>query len=301
MRKVVIIGATGFIGSHLLQDLLQHEIQIFAVEHKQKLLNTPELKIIKGGIQAVTSSLINNIKPDVVFHCARPTMPKIRRFGRAFSARVAAYYNRKLIKSLKNSEHKPLLVFASGSLMYGTGEEPFDENSPLHPISFARQYQKGEKPLLDVVTKTSYPLMLLRFPWLLGNGSWFKWFYLEQIRKYNSIPVFDEGLNKMHILDIYDAVKLMQKYAFELSESGVYNLFGREPILQKYFAEKVADVFKAEKKPYPELFQNIENEGLEAFTSNIELVTIYPKILQSFKFIPLAQSLKRIESEFFKG
>jgi nucleoside-diphosphate-sugar epimerase len=301
MRKVIIIGATGFIGSHLLQQLLQSGIQIFAVEHKQKLHVTPELKIIKGGIQAVTTSLINEINPDIVFHCARPTIPKIRRFGRAVSSRAAAFYNRKLIKSLKKSNHNPLLVFASGSLMYGTGEEPFDENSPLHPISFARQYQKGEKPLLDELIKKSYPLMMLRFPWLLGNGSWFKWFYLEQIRKYNAIPIFGKGLNKMHLLDIYDAVHLMQKYAFEKNEAGIYNIYGGKPILQNHFAEKVVNVFKAEQKSYLELFPNIENEGLEAFTSNIELVTIFPEILQSFKFVSLEQSLNQIKTEFFKG
>lgn len=297
MKKVIIIGASGFIGSHLLNELVQLGFQIIAIENKRSLPQISNIEIVKGGINSVTTKLVNKVNPDIIFHCARPTMPRVRRLGRSISAKVAAYYNRKLIRSLKKSKSRPVLIFASGSLVYGTGEKPFYEDAPLNPISFAKQYHIGEKPLLGEALHTGYPVMMLRFPWLLGNGSWFKWFYLDQIRKHNAIPLFGDGNNKMHILDIHDAVKLIIRYAFDKNEPGIFNIFGNAPLTQYQFTNTVAKIFNAEIKSYSFIFSKTEKEALEAFNSNIELSTLYPDIIKSLNFIPLYNTLRQIKND----
>lgn len=298
MRKAILIGASGFIGRHLLNELNQSGFQIVAIENKRKLPQLPNLKIVTGGIKSVSTQLIDEVNPEFVFHCARPTMSRVRRLGRSISAQIAAYYNGKLIKSLKNSKSHPLLVFASGSLMYGNGDKPFFENAPLNPISYARQYHVGEKPLINEVLRSGYPVMMLRFPWLLGNGSWFKWFYLDQIRKNNVIPIFGDGTNKMHVIDINDAVSLMIRYSLEKNKPGIFNLYGNEPFTQINFAVAVTGIFNVKKKIYSEIFPNIEIEALEAFTSNIELNTHFPDIIKSSRFTPLDKKLTQIKKDF---
>ena len=82
MKTALIIGASGFFGSHLLEELQKNQVEIFAVEHNRPIAPASQIKVLKGGIAAVTSKLIDEICPDAVFHCARPTIPKLRKTGR---------------------------------------------------------------------------------------------------------------------------------------------------------------------------------------------------------------------------
>lgn len=301
MKKAIIIGASGFIGSHLWKKLREAKFQTIAVQHKRPLPVLPDISVIEGGIKAVTPRLLNEIKPDFIFHCARPTLPILRRFGRSVAARKAADYNQKLIDACKQSNHRPLIVFASGSLMYGNHDQPVTEDFPLNPISFARQYHKGEQPLINEVYKKDYPVMMLRFPWLLGNGSWFKWFYLEQIRSQHAIPLFGDGNNKMHILDLQDAAGLILQYARKKNEAGIFNVFGNEPLSQNEFVNKVSTIFQADIKSSSDLFGKSEKETIEAFTSNIALQTHYPDIIRSTQFTSIDKTLERIKTEIATG
>lgn len=295
MKNALVIGGSGFLGKHLLAELVTSGIHVFAIENKTKIPQHNNVTVIKNGFASITFDLIEKINPDVVFHCARPTIPKLRRLGRKLAAISAASYNHSLIEKLKNTKNKPLLAFASGSLMYGNSAKPIDENTPLNPISYAKQYHKGEKPLLIALSKNDYPVMILRFPWLLGNGSWFKWFYLNPISTHNAIPILGKGLNHMEILDVNDAARLMIRYAYEKNSPGIYNLYSGLSGTQHQFAKSVSEIYHVVVKKHTDLFTgNIEKETIEAFTSNIKLTTLYPEILNTFKFTAVNQTLKEI-------
>ena len=298
MSKCILIGATGFLGRDLLSELIKQEEEIHVVEHKEKINTSDHYKIIKGGISALSTELINKLKPDLVFHCARPVMPGLRWAGRKIAAQWAARLNRSLIRSMQRCDLYPKLIFASGSLMYGNNPYPRDEESVLDPISFARQYAKGEKPLLETCNDKKFPVQILRFPWLLGKGSWFGWFYLDSIRKHQAIPLFGDGQNKMHFLDVKDAAALMYRYAKQAKTPGLYNVYSDQLLTQAAFVEKVSKVFGVESKDHKQIFSHgIEKEALEAFHSNIELSSVYTEILESFKYRSVEENLKRIRDD----
>ena len=302
MKKALVIGGSGFLGSYLLDGLHKQGTHIFATEHKKPIGKNYPIKLFPGGISAINTKLIDTIKPDVVFHCARPTYPKFRKYGRIAAARKAATLNKKLIKELQNSHSQPKLVFASGSLMYGNSPEPHDESSPLSPISYARQYFKGELPILDLIKSDTYPALMLRFPWLLGKGSWFQWFYLSLIKSKNAIPQFYSGNNMMEIVDVNNAAVLIVKYADEKKHPGIFNIFSDNKMNQNEFINEVANIFGKTIKNYQELFSGkLDKETVEAFTSNILLSTKHPDILNGFDFTSIEDSLKRIKKEFESG
>jgi len=296
MKRVLLIGGSGFLGSRLLAELLQGEFEIFAVVNKNSLLKNKNLHIIEGGISSVTTKLINEIKPDIIFHCARPTFPRFKRLGRHLASLSAFRKNQRLLKNLQKSEPKPLLVFASGSLMYGNSDLPHDDSSPLQPISYARQYYRGEIPFLKTLKKNKYPVQILRFPWLLGNGSWFDWFYLKSISEHGAVPIFGEGKNMMEIVDVEDAAKLILEISTSGKSAEIFNIPSQKSVTQKEFTEEIANIFSVKVLNFKQIFpERLEKETMEAFNSNIQLATKHKEIYQNFTFTSLRKTLEKIK------
>ncbi len=298
MKRVILTGSNGFLGNRVLHALLEDNIETLAVENRHPILLEGNYQKIKGGTAAITTKLIDDFKPDAIIHCARPTISRFKRTGRKIAARKAASINRKLLRHIQNSNQKPKLVFASGSLMYGNHAQPHDENSPLRPISYARQYYRGEIPINRAATNDEPCVIILRFPWLLGNGSWFKWFFIETIKKHRAIAGIGSMDNQMEIIDVDDAGKLMMEYARSVESSGIYNIYSKKPVSQAAFVKATSIEFNVPVKAYSDIFkQKMEKEAIEAFSSNILLKSGYNDILAGFKFTSLEDTLKKIRNE----
>jgi len=293
--RILLIGGSGFLGQHILHACLKtSNAEVIAIAHKTKIDSASNLRIATGGIQAVTKKFINDVKPDIVIHAARPSFPKFRRFGRILASFKAAGLNRNLIRNLSSSNSRPPLIFASGTLCYGNNENTVYENAPLNPISYARDYFRGEKPVLQHLENGNYPIKVLRFPWLLGNGSWFKWFYLKSITQNASVPLFSEGENKMAILDVRDAALLTLAHIHQAPFNRVYNIFGNKALRQIDFLNTLADTLNCEVKP---IEGKLEKAAIEAFTSSIEPGSLYPELLDNHSFHSLKQSIEDIRAK----
>ena len=276
MRSVVVIGSAGFLGSAVTRRLLAEGFHVYAVKNTREISEEKGLTVIKGGIQALTTDVLEMITPEAIFHCARPVLPRFRRWGRVMAAFQAKQYNRVLISQIAASRVKPSLVFASGSLVYGNSPLPHDETAVLNPVSYARQYHRGESPVLDAIHQEKQTVIMLRFPWLLGDGSWFSWFYLKPAREKKLVPLFGDGNNMMSVIGLEDAAKTMVESCTEVMPGGIYNVMAPHVLTQRSFAETVAGHYGCVVAGYRTLYpEGVEKAVLEAFTSNILLETIH--------------------------
>ncbi len=276
MRSAIVIGSTGFLGSAVTRRLLSNGIDVYATKNKREIRLEQGLTVIDGGIRALTTAVLDRISPEVIFHCARPVLPRFRRWGRVMAAFHAKQYNRALLSQITASRAKPALIFASGSLVYGNSVLPHDETAALNPVSYARQYHRGEGPVLEAIPKENQKVIMLRFPWLLGDGSWFSWFYLKPLREKMLVPLFGDGSNMMSVIGLEIAAKTMVEYYNENIQSGVYNVIAPHVLTQRSFAETVAGHYGGMVTDYRNLYpEGVESAVLEAFTSNILLATIH--------------------------
>jgi nucleoside-diphosphate-sugar epimerase len=295
IKKAIVIGASGFAGRHLVAALIDEGVEVFAVEHRNLLTGIDGRHVIKGGVKAVSRNLIDEIRPEVIFHLARPSFPRLRKAGRLLAGRYAAFLNKRLLREIAHAQCMPRLIFASGSLMYGSSPLPSDETAPLRPYSYARQYYRGEMPVVHSIKAGLFPVMVVRMPWLLGQGSWFEWFYLRTMRQQKAIPLFGNGENKMEIIDVTDAARLLIRIAHTSLPPGVYNVISSGAVSQLEFAGKLATLSGLPVKDHRELFPaGLEQEAFEAFTSNIELTTKFPEIFDGFEFTSLDEAIIRI-------
>ncbi len=295
----MLIGGSGFLGKYLLEELLKQDYYVVATQHKSILHEKHNLHILKGGIKSVSKKQIDKFKPEVIFHVARPAMPALKKVGRHIAARRAGKLNDHLLQQLLISNTKPKLIFASGSLVYGNSNQAHVEDSALNPISYARQYIRGELPFIKAAKHVSYPVCLLRFPWLLGNGSWFKWFYLKNILDHNAVPLFGNGQNFMNIIDVEDAVKLVMDIGKQAEIKPIRNICSPFNLSQKEFASLLADEFNCVVKDFRSIYSHrLEKEILEAFQSNILLTSKYPQIIENFNYTGILKTLSKLRSVY---
>ncbi len=297
MKNVLVIGGSGFLGSAVISELIRVGYKVYATQNNSQLKNAERISVIKGGINRLNAKVLREIRPEVIYHCARPTVKRLRRLGRKLAALKAAQLNKRLLQQIEISGITPKLVFASGSLVYGSSDKIHNENTSINPTSYAKQYVHGEFPIVNKSLSGNYPVYVLRFPWLLGIGSWFSWFYLQNIKETGTIPLFGKGLNHMSVVSLKDAAGLMVKYSEHNLGSGVYNIFSPIILTQLEFTDAICDQYKCKVVDYKEIYpHDVEIAAKEAFTSNIIMRSNYPDLLNKYEFQDLHQILREIKT-----
>ncbi|MCX6304209.1 MAG: NAD(P)-dependent oxidoreductase [Bacteroidetes bacterium] len=296
MGNVIIIGSSGFLGSAVTSELLSCGFQVFATKNKRPIPGETGLTVIEGGIKALTTGILDQVRPEAIFHCARPVIPGLRRWGRIIAAFQAKRYNRFLLSQIDACQVKPVLIFASGSLVYGNSSTPHSEAAPLNPVSYARQYHRGEAPVLKALHEKATKVVMVRFPWLLGNGSWFSWFYLKPLREQMRVPLFGEGSNYMSLISLTDAARMMVKSYRLCTGSCICNVSSPIVLTQKSFAAAVAGHYGGTVTDHKNLYPGgLEKEALEAFASNILMQSGHPELQGDQPFQNLEQMLDGIK------
>lgn len=126
INKVLVTGGCGFIGSHIVDELLKKGIETYVIDNLSTgrlnnlshILNDPLLHLIKGDISQIQNTLKSLKDLDIVFHeAAISSVPKSIRYpNKVFHTNTASSI--KVINfCLNNGVEK--IVFASSSAVYG--------------------------------------------------------------------------------------------------------------------------------------------------------------------------------------
>lgn len=140
MKKVVITGGCGYIGSHISRALKKDndKTQIYIID---KVRRDHTLRGINGYLIDDFSSKksllwIQNLEPNVIIHCAGSSL-----VGESVINPSEYYENNiskteKLLSSIKEYSEKPLILFSSSASVYGNpSTSPIEETELLNPIS----------------------------------------------------------------------------------------------------------------------------------------------------------------------
>jgi nucleoside-diphosphate-sugar epimerase len=301
------LGGTGFIGSALVRYLSQESTnRLHLLIHK----TTPYLRLenfntISGSLGSIDPFWLKRYPPDVVFHLARPA----GRFAitRSLAAMQGEIANRRLVKILASLPQPPVVVYMSGSLMYGSRppDEPAREGSPLAPDSFARYYFRNEKPWLEARQSAELDVRFARPGWIAGPGSWFREFFWKHWNATGSVPCYGDGRQLMSLIHLEDCAR-MASALWQYGQPGQnLNMLAGSPLPQEEFSEIMAQILQAEVEKIS--FERIrKQQGLtvaRALTSSIPMTTIYPGIREKAGIrykdprVLLADALRLLENE----
>lgn len=279
-KRVLLLGGTGFIGKAILEYLLQSNLyEVVALQNNTPFfISHANLKVIHGTLSSLK---LNDLKPEIIIHAARNRTGRLGGLGRWVVSKRGEIENKKLVKQAKKMEHPPLIIYCSGSLMYGSREETLiDESFPVQPESFARQYVAAERPFINELRKKELPLIMLRLPWVIGNGSWFRWNYKRWITEKNFVPVYGTGDNMMTFLDV-DVIGKAITELVNINFTGTFNLFHPQYLSQQDWAKAIADASATPiRKLTDDDLNQLSSAVREAFATDIMLGSIHSAIQQ---------------------
>lgn len=284
-KNVFITGASGFIGSALVELLSNQEVSLHCLVNKSRLKSqNNRIKICQGNFMDFDWSYLDENKINVFYHFAR--MNGKTRKERQKAATLNARANSRLLEYLNKMNNPPRLIFGSGTLVYGENGENFvDEEAPIRPISYQREYFKAEEPILQALKSSNIPIFIVRPPWIYGSESWFKWLFWKHIQQQNAVPVYGNGRNLMSLIHIEDCAGLIRHIA-EFGEAGhIYNISAHKAITQNDFANLLSKLTEFHVKRYPGFYLRfrMNKAAREAMTFSLSSTSRFKDLLNKYE------------------
>ena len=170
MKRIAITGASGFIGRHVVAELLTHEVEIVAITRDATKLNRlpKTVSIIEMDIARPASDCFSQIGcPDVLIHLAWDGLPHYKSLHH-FETELPRHYC--FLKAVIESGLRSLLVTGT-CFEYGMQEGPLGETletRPNNPYGFAKDTLRRQLSYLQTVHP--FALIWARLFYLYGEG-----------------------------------------------------------------------------------------------------------------------------------
>ncbi len=207
--KVLITGAGGFIGSHLVDSQLEQGHDVRALDLHLDLLQhqsaNPHLKAIRGDItdENTVKQAVDGI--DVVYHLASAHLDVSLSDDHYRRVNVGATLS--LLDAACQAGVKRFVHCSSVGVIGDVETPPADETTDCHPTNiYERTKLEGEREALAYCRRTNFPVVVMRPAWVYGPRCPRTSKLMRTISK-GRFFFFGDGRNMRHPVYISDAVK----------------------------------------------------------------------------------------------
>ena len=142
--NILITGGTGFVGSHMIDYILDNQIDVKIYATKRWMEDTKNLDHVDDErFQFIDCDLIDGMsvqraiqisKPNKVFHFAAQSFPEVSFKIPVITLQTNVIGTTHLFESIKDSRYNPTIVSISSSEVYGNPNEdeiPITEDNPI--------------------------------------------------------------------------------------------------------------------------------------------------------------------------
>lgn len=209
--KAFITGATGFVGSHLVDKLLEKNYEVYCMKRKTsstKWLDGKNVQYVNGDLFS-NDILENTIKDmDYIFHVAGVVKAKTKEGF--YKGNYEATKNLLEITAKVNPDLKKFVFISSQAAAGPTRtEKPIDENTKPEPITtYGITKLKAEEEVEKY--KNKFPVTIIRPPAVFGPRDTEILIYFKTFSKgLNSVIGFDaKYLSLVYVEDLTDGIIL---------------------------------------------------------------------------------------------
>lgn len=298
MTTVLVTGATGFIGSHLLEYLLKHDFQVIAYTRQQKVSTNVQLQWIQDF------SELEKLSIDYVVNLAGESIGKGRwskkRKQQLIQSRVET--TAKLYQYLNQFQIKPKCIVSTSAIgFYGIDPDEkwsveCDEASPSQNIFMSELCQKWEA---EALSHSDQNTKIMRLGVVFGKGGGILPQMLLPI-KLNLIGKIGTGRQPMTWVHVDDVIKAILFLFKSDSSQQIYNVVAPDHISQLQFSQVASQVLQ--RKPLlflPSFIMKMLMGEQSQLVLNGQFVQPKALLQQGFNFqyADLSNALKQIVSE----
>lgn len=279
--KVLVTGATGLLGGHLVQELLQRGEQIRAlvlpVENAEKL-RAQGVEVVQGDV-TVASTLVPAVQDiAIIFHLAG-MMGVDRSLADYRLVNVSGSEN--LYRAAQEAGVRRF-VHTSSHTVYGLGHGRFlTEKDALRPDPdpYSITKAEGDRMMRRLMLNSSIETVILRPGTFFGPGDRLHFGRMAQRMKNGKGVIIGRGDNALPFCYVTDVVQGFLLAAYhEKAPGNVYNISNDRPLTQQEIFNAIADDTGGKRParhlPYlPVYYGGIVAEKIALITHTRPLVT----------------------------
>ena len=238
-KSILVTGATGFIGSRLVEELINKGYDVTSLIRKGKKGNLKS-KIIYGDLTDEKIDFKDN-QFDCIFHLASHT-PLEK--NKKILEKVNLEGTKKLFNEVKSITKA--IIYISGLGVYGeTGETIVNENQKYNPnTNFVKIRLDAEKFLKDNTFKNKIDFTVVHFGDVYGPDGWFYEMLVKRLKK-NTFRMPKGGNYYKGFVHVEDAIgsiiAILEKQVFGES----FIIADSMPVSFKEFSNFTADQINA--------------------------------------------------------
>jgi nucleoside-diphosphate-sugar epimerase len=221
---VLVVGGGGYIGSHVVHQLLQEGFSVrvldslfYGKSSLKEFLGNPKFELLEGDVTDISKLVKATEGAYAVVHLAGLVGDPACALDENYTLHSNVIVTR-MLKEVAVSAGIQRFIFASSCSVYGASDEVVDESSPLNPVSlYARTKIESEKELLASVNDEFF-VTILRFATVFGHSRRPRFdlvgnLFTAQAVNDGKVTVFggDQWRPFIHVADIARAIVLTLK------------------------------------------------------------------------------------------
>ncbi len=290
MKRVLVTGGNGFIGSHLVESLLEQGVHVKCLVRETsnlEFLSELDIEFAYGDMEHPHTLIPAVRNVDVIFHLAGKTKCKSEK--EFFEANAKGTLN--LLKAV--SEHNPNLkrfVFVSSLAAAGPGHEnaPVKEDITPNPLTlYGKSKLKAEEYVLSF--QNQFPVTILRPPTTFGprDTDVFHSFLSVQRGVVPLVGKKDLYISIIYVKDLVSGIILSAKN--KKAVGNIYFVVSDEIVCWKEFCFKIAEMMKTKARlirfPLPILYAvTLFNQVIMKATGKLTILNYYkiPELVEKY-------------------
>lgn len=206
--NILIIGGTGFLGSHIVKKLIERNHNITIITRnpdKEMLFDKSRIKFIESDILQIDKIIFSD-KFDILVYTAMVPFKPGRISAKKFKEleTITRQYFSSTIKLAKKLSCP--LILTSGASFDTKGHEVADETWPIARKGMAALGKCYDEMVLQIKSENSIPLIEMLPAQIYGNGGLF--LKMVNMAKSGKVIILGDGKNKLprvHVSDCADA------------------------------------------------------------------------------------------------
>jgi hypothetical protein len=293
-KSVLVTGATGFIGSRLVEELINKGYDVTSLIRKGKKGNLKS-KIIYGDL---TDEKIDfkNLEFDCIFHLASHT-PLEK--NKKILEKVNFDGTKNLFNEIKSKTKS--IIYISGLGVYGeTGDVIVDENQKYNPnTDFVKIRLDAEKYLKENSDKHKIDFAVVHFGDVYGPDGWFYEMLIKRLKK-NTFRMPKGGKYYKGFVHVDDAVGSMIAVLENKRFNESFIVADSNPVTFKEFSNFTADQINAKHPGSVPMFLAkaiLGGDLIKLLTTSMKVSNKKISEIYEFKYSNYKEGIKQIISE----